>query len=115
MILKRLEEFYNRGVVETSKNASFDKDFLDPSLADEASDEHLFESIVLLYTLEGWVVALLESFIMELDLHDSSISTLANLVHLLEICLNQGSLFDADSSGLLGTFRHNCLRLLHGF
>ena len=59
MTLERLIKLDNRGVVETCKDASLDKDFLNPSLVEEARDEHLLQAVVAAGSFEVGVVSLL--------------------------------------------------------
>ena len=93
MTLERLVEFDNRGVVKTSKDASFDKDFLNPSLVEETRDEHLLQAVVAASSFEVGVVSLLEVLVLELHLKDRSVGSIADFGTRRKICSHQYFLF----------------------
>ena len=68
MVLERLEELDDRRVIETRKNASFDKDLFYPTFVDEAGDEHLLETVLDALALEARIKTLLSGFILKLHL-----------------------------------------------
>ena len=93
MTLERLVELDNRGVVKTCEDASFDKDFLNSSLVEEARDEHLLQAVVAAGSFEVGVVSLLEGLILELHLQDCSVGSIADFGTRRKICSHQNFLF----------------------
>ena len=93
MTLERLVELDNRGVVKTSEDASFDKDFLNPSLVEEARDEHFLQAVVAAGSFEVGVVSLLEGLILELHLQDCSVGSITDFGPRRKVCPDQDFLF----------------------
>ena len=93
MTLERLVELDNRGVIKAGKDASFDKDFLNPSFVEEARDEHFLQAIVAAGSFEVWIASLLESLILELHLQDCSVGSIADFCPCRKICPDQHFLF----------------------
>ena len=93
MTLEGLVELDDRRVVKTGKDTSFDKDFLNPSLVEEARDEHFLQAIVAASSLELWVVSLLEGLILELHLQDCSVGSIADFGPRGKVCPDQDFLF----------------------
>ena len=67
-------------MIQIRQDASLNKDFFEAALVDELMDQHLLQGELLRLSLGPLDVFLLQVSILELDLEDSPVGTIANFV-----------------------------------